>query len=203
VENLRINKEICQAVEIIRNGGLVAFPTETFYGLAVDPFNESALRRLFEVKKRPADKAVLVLINKISQLSLFGVDLPQVYQPLIDHFWPGPLTLIFKVKLKLPGLLCGGTDTIGVRISSNPVARKLISAVGQPITATSANISGEEPAKNSILVSEQFGNSLNMIIDGGETYGKKGSTILKEEAGRLIVVRRGEVSEKDIMSVVC
>jgi tRNA threonylcarbamoyl adenosine modification protein (Sua5/YciO/YrdC/YwlC family) len=114
--------QLARAVVELQRGGIVAFPTETFYGLAVDPFCRSALVALFELKKRAADKPILVLIDHIEQLSQLVKSIPQQYVPLMERHWPGPLTLIFPAKKSLPVELTGGTGTIGVRISSHPLA---------------------------------------------------------------------------------
>lgn len=169
---------LAKAVRVIREGGVVAFPTETYYGLAVDPFNEAALARLFELKGRPYDKAVLVLVHDRDQLSRLVQEVPPVFGSLLDVFWPGPLTLVFPARPELSRLLTGGTGTVGVRISSHVVAARLLSVLDSPVTATSANISGGAPAITAAQVKEQFGSAVDYILDGGETPGGKGSTLV-------------------------
>ncbi len=173
-----LSGEVRRAAEIIRRGGIVAYPTETYYGLAVDPFNPAALRRLFQMKQRSPDKPVLTLIAQCSQLSLVARQIPDIYEPLWVRFWPGPLSLVFPAHDRLPDLMTGGTGTVGVRISSHPVARFLVEAAAGPITATSANLSGRPAAVNADQVRNQLGDSLDMIIDGGETPGGMGSTVV-------------------------
>lgn len=188
-----LTETIKQASSIIREGGVVAFPTETYYGLAVDPFNEKALQRLFELKKRPSSKPILALINSLEQLPLLVESVPGQYQELMEQFWPGPLTLIFLAKIGISTILTGNTHTIGVRISSNPIAHKLVSCSGMPITATSANLSGDKPASSPAEVRHQFGDLLDMIIDGGTTLGGYGSTIVGLAANSLKVIRSGVI----------
>lgn len=193
--HLSLLNELKQAGEIIRAGGVVAFPTETYYGLAVDPFNPKALDRLFRLKQRDRDKPILTLIYDIQQLSRLTDEIPPVYKSLMDNFWPGPLTLVFNGLSSLPSLLTGNNGTVGARISSNPVAQRLVELAGRPLTATSANISGEKSTTNAGQVREQFEHSLlDMIVDGGETPGGKGSTLVGCQNHELFVIRDGAIS---------
>lgn len=182
-----------KAAALIVEGGVIALPTETSYGLAVDPFNEHALRRLFTVKQRPRHKPVLVLIAEIAWLPRLVADIPDCYRPLITTYWPGPLTLIFPAVPRLSSWLTGKTGTIGIRISSDPAARGLCRAVGGPVTATSANISGTKPARSAAQIRAQFGDTIDFIIDDGERNADQSSTIITQEAGRLRLVRAGRI----------
>jgi L-threonylcarbamoyladenylate synthase len=187
-----------ESARIIGSGGLVAFPTETYYGLAADPFSDEALGRLFAIKGRPPVKPVLTLIDSVAQLPRLALEIPAIFQPLMDKFWPGPLTLIFKAQPELSSLLTGGSATIGVRISSHPLAQQLASCAGGVITATSANLSGRSPAINAREVAAQLRDGLDLILDGGETAGGKPSTILAMEAGRPVLLREGMVPAEEI-----
>ncbi len=182
-----------KAAALILQGGIVALPTETSYGLAVDPFNEKALRRLFRVKQRPEYKPILVLIDQISWLSQLVAAIPACYQVLFARHWPGPLTLIFPALPHLSRLLTGGTTTIGIRISSDPQARALCRATGGPITATSANISGAEPALSVPQIIDQFGDTLDLIIDDGVRRAGPSSTVVTQVQGELHLVRTGRI----------
>jgi L-threonylcarbamoyladenylate synthase len=192
---------IKRAAALIRNGGVVAFPTETYYGLAVDSFNEKALHRLYALKQRPSCKPILTLINTPEQLHLLARAVPGQYRILMGHFWPGPLTLIFPANKNVSAILAGGTDTVGVRISSNPVAQLLVETYGRPITATSANLSGFRPASSPAEVRQQFGDQLDMVLDGGPTPGGCGSTIVGIVGGVLAVVRQGVIPGEAIIDV--
>ena len=185
------SEEIDRAVVLLRSGGLVAFPTETYYGLAVDPFNESALQRLFRVKKRPQVKPVLVLISGKGQLNILAENIPDIAIHLIDNFWPGPLTVVLPARSTMSGLLTGGTSTIGIRHSPHPVASSLLHSMGGPVTATSANRSGEPAAVSAEDVRHIFGNEVDMILDGGSTPGKLGSTLIGFEQGQVKCIREG------------
>lgn len=185
--------QLARAVAELRRGGIVAFPTETFYGLAVDPFCRSALVALFELKQRAADKPILVLIDHIEQLSLLVKSVPQQYVPLMKRHWPGPLTLIFPAKKSLPVELTGGTGTIGVRISSHPLAGRLVRAASTPLTATSANVSGSPPPQTAQEVAAMFRPSLCYILDGGKTPGGLSSTVVGLSGATPVVLRQGPI----------
>lgn len=185
--------DVSKAAAIITGGGIVAFPTETYYGLAVDPFNELALDRLFRVKQRPAAKPILTLIDTREQLRELTDHVPTEFAPLMDHFWPGPLTLLFHAIPTLSSILTGHTETIGVRLSSHLIARELVRLTGRPITATSANLSGQQPAANHQEVLDQFGAHLDGIIAAGATPGGCCSTIVGFSGAGLALIRDGAI----------
>jgi L-threonylcarbamoyladenylate synthase len=187
-----------EAAVVIAGGGVVAFPTETYYGLAVDPFSEAALAGLFRVKDRPAVKPILTLIASRAELVRLTPEIPPSFQRLMDHFWPGPLTLIFAARPELPPLLTGGAGTIGIRISSHPVAQQLVRLAGGVITATSANLSGQAPAVSAEEVAASINRGLHLILDGGKTEGGRPSSILAMEAGHPVLLREGMVTADEI-----
>ncbi|NOR10383.1 MAG: threonylcarbamoyl-AMP synthase [Desulfovibrionaceae bacterium] len=189
--------EIKKAVQIIRQGGVVAFPTETYYGLGVDPFNPQALTKLFAIKKRSSAKPVLTLITSQEQLSLLTLEIPSLFLPLFS-LWPAPLTLVFKALPSLPSRLTGGTGTVAVRISPHPLAMALVRAYRQPLTATSANISGKPPAVTADEVRMYFGDTVDLVIDGGRTQGGKPSTVVGIDNDALTVIREGVISLSEI-----
>ncbi len=185
--------ELEEAATRISSGGIVAFPTETFYGLAVDPFNSSALGRLFSLKKRPSDKPLLVLIDQLEHLDLLVKKVPPQYKRLLEVFWPGPLTMVFEGIDGLPNLLTDEHGTVGVRQSSHPVARALATATGGAITGTSANPSGLPAAVNAKQVAEMFPEGIDQIIDGGPVPGGSGSTIIGMQEEGIRLIRQGQV----------
>lgn len=191
--------DLNRAVAVLNGGGVIAFPTETYYGLAVDPMSPLALNHLFALKQRDPGKPILTLVDDRQSLSSLVLDIPSLYMPLIEKFWPGPLTLIFQAKLNLPTLLTAGTGTIGVRQSSHPFARQLLRAFGRPVTATSANISGHAAAADAYEVKAQFGSKLDMIFDGGRTPGTAGSTIIGFKKDKLLLIREGIIPYKEIL----
>ena len=192
---------LLQAVSCLQQGGIVAFPTETSYGLAVDPFNEAALRALFRLKARDINKPILVLIGETGQLGALADSIPDMYRPLMQRFWPGPLTLIFPGRKNLPPLLTGGTGGIGVRISSHTAAVELCRMWGRPLTATSANISGFPPATCAADVQASFGAGVDCLVDGGGTAAGQCSTIVGIHRGRLQLLREGQVDFPSILQV--
>ena len=193
--------DLNRAVAVLNGGGVVAFPTETYYGLAVDPLNPLALNHLFSLKQRDISKPILTLVDDRASLSFLAQDIPIIYEPLMKEFWPGPLTLIFQARLNLPTLLTAGTSTIGVRHSSHPFARQLLRAFGRPLTATSANISGDAAAVDAYEVKTQFGSKIDVVFDGGRTPGTVGSTIIGLEGDRLKLIREGVIPYRDILRV--
>ncbi|PLX48380.1 MAG: threonylcarbamoyl-AMP synthase [Desulfobulbaceae bacterium] len=193
--------DLNRAVAVLNGGGVVAFPTETYYGLAVDPLNPLALNHLFSLKQRDISKPILTLVDDRASLSSLAQDIPIIYEPLMKEFWPGPLTLIFQARLNLPTLLTAGTSTIGVRHSSHPFARQLLRAFGRPLTATSANISGYAAAVDAYEVKTQFGSKIDVVFDGGRTPGTVGSTIIGLEGDRLKLIREGVIPYRDILRV--
>lgn len=194
--------DLNRAVAVLNNGGVVAFPTETYYGLAVDPLNPLALNFLFVLKQRDIAKPILTLVDNRESLASLVHEVPTVYSQLMEKFWPGPLTLIFQAKIDIPTLLTAGTSTIGVRQSSHPFARQLLRAFGRPITATSANISGHDAATDAYEVKAQFGNQIDMVFDGGKAPGVLGSTIVGLDGNQLKLIREGVIPYDQILRTV-
>lgn len=192
---------LAKACVTLRAGGVVAFPTETYYGLAVDPFNQEALSRLFALKGRAGDKPVLLIVDNPSQLSTLVAEIPPPFPLLMERFWPGPLTLVFPGAPSLPGMLTGHRGTIGARVSSHPVARQLVRAFGRPLTATSANFSGQPAAVAAGGVLDQLGPEVDAVLDGGETPGGQGSTLLGYQEGKVCLLRAGVIPFAEIEAV--
>lgn len=199
--NIRTPRDdIDRAGEILRDGGLIAFPTETYYGLAADPFNESALRRLFTLKGRSTVKPVLVLLPSRAAISRMTGVVPDIAEQLMDRFWPGPLTMVFPARQGLSALLTGGTGTVGVRLSPHPVARALLQAFGGPLTATSANRSGGRAAVTEGEVRQIFGSEVDMVLSGGRTPGGKPSTLIGFTGNSVECIREGCIPYPEIVN---
>ena len=163
--------------QVLTAQGLIALPTETYYGLAVRPTDEGAVRRLIDAKGRPDDKPILVLIGGRDQLSTLVSSIPPVAALLMDLFWPGPLTIVCPAAAGLSPLLTAGTGTIGVRWSPLPILQRLLNQTG-PLTGTSANRSSEPPLARAEAVQQTLGPLLDLILDGGRTTGGSASTIV-------------------------
>lgn len=184
------------ALQCLKQGGIVAYPTETFYGLAVDPENEQAITALYALKNREEQKPISLIIPNVQQISSLTCSFPEGYKNLIDSFWPGPLTLIFQAKKHILPVLTGGGRTLAIRISSHPVAMKLCESWGSALTATSANISGVAPLVSAQDVYDMFGNKLSFVLDGGGTPGGQGSTIVhcSDREKECTIIREGVIS---------
>jgi L-threonylcarbamoyladenylate synthase len=184
---------------IVRAGGIVAVPTETYYGLGVSPFNEQAVDRLLGVKARTDGKPILVLIGEQRQLSLLTSQVSSVAHLLMDVFWPGPLTIIFPAHPSLPHNLTAGTGTVGVRLSSCRPLVELLAICG-PLTGTSANRAGGLPAREAKEVQDAMGQGIDLIIDAGPTSGGLPSTVVDaRDAVRLL--RAGAITRQMLQNV--
>ncbi len=194
-----------EAVGILNAGGIVAYPTETFYGLGVKFDRPGSLKRLYELKKRPADKAMPVIIGNTGMLSdivsqQWLENIPQPARSLMDRFWPGALTLLLPAKAGLSEFLTAGTGLIAVRIPAGSFALDLARKAGFPITATSANISGMAPAVNAREVAGYFHNKIDLLVDGGDTPGGLPSTIVEAEGLQVSIMREGAIGKKEIIN---
>ncbi|MBI3392763.1 MAG: threonylcarbamoyl-AMP synthase [Nitrospirae bacterium] len=195
-------RAIARAAEIVRAGGLIAFPTDTYYGLGADPMNEEAVARIFVAKQRAPEKPVLILIADPRDVGRFAVDPPESARRLIGAFWPGPLTLILKAVPAFPSLLHAGTGRIGIRCPGLPLARDLARAAGGAITATSANVSGRAPIDTAEEVAAQLGDRIDLLLDAGRTPGGKESTVVSVGPGGVRVEREGRIAEEQIRAAV-
>lgn len=193
-------QSLISAVAILRAGGVVAYPTETFYGLGVDAFNEEAVKKIYAIKKRDFSQPLLILIPHRDLLPLYVKDVSEDALMLIERFWPGPLTLIFSASSHLPFILLGEANKIAIRVSSHPIAQALTKGLNSPITSTSANISGAQSPFTSEEVFFQLGETIDLLIDGGRTSGEKPSTIIDVTFSPPRLVREGVVPFSEILT---
>jgi L-threonylcarbamoyladenylate synthase len=193
--------DLHQAAQVIRRGGVVAFPTESFYGLAVDITDPRAIQRLFEIKERSPGQPILLLLPSLSDLERYAAAIPPPARRLIARFWPGGLTLIFKATNQVSPLLTAQSGTIGLRLSSHPLATGLARAVAGAITGTSANLSGQPACQNAQAVRDALGARLDFVLDGGSTPGGLGSTILDMTVDPPLLVRAGQIGRSEIEPV--
>lgn len=192
------SKGIRKAAQIILQGGIVSFPTETFYGLAADALNEKALKRIFQIKGREETKPLLLLVGERSWVPGLVKKISPLAELLMEKFWPGPLTLVFEALPHLSPAITADTGRVGLRISSHPAARSLVLTVGRAITATSANASGQPSISTAPEVFQTVGGSLEAILDGGKTAGGLGSTILDVSGTKPRMVREGVISRQEL-----
>ena len=188
---------IQRAADIVRKGGVVTFPTETSYGLGASIKHIDALERIYVIKKRPRHKPLLILISDISDLIHLVTRVPLTAVILIKRFWPGPLTLLLPAKTGLPWPLCTDTAKVGVRISSHPWAQSLVQTIGNPVTATSANLSEHPATYKADEVADQLRSCPpDYILDGGSTSGEAPSTIIDVCTDPPEIIREGVISQK-------
>ena len=188
------------ASEILKNGGLVAFPTETVYGLGANALDQQAVRSIFTAKGRPADNPLIVHIHHISQLEPICV-VPEHAQTLMDAFWPGPLTILCHRKSSIPDVVTAGLPTVAVRMPSHPVAREMLRACNLPVAAPSANSSGRPSPTTAAHVLEDMDGKIPLIIDGGMCDVGLESTVLDLCHGEPVILRPGGVTREMISSV--
>jgi L-threonylcarbamoyladenylate synthase len=186
--------ELEDAVRVIMAGGLVAFPTETFYGLGANALDPAAVARVFLAKGRPVDKPLLVLVDSRAMVARVARETPAPAGRLMARYWPGPLTLVLPARTDLPEALTAGTGTIGVRLAAHPVARALVAAAGVPLTAPSANPHGEASPRSADEVRRGLGARVDLILDAGPTPGGPASTILDLSQTPPRLVRPGAVA---------
>ena len=192
------SKTISQAYEILQKGGLVAFPTDTVYGVGALAFDGKAVESIYAAKDRPAEKAIPVLIGDPDDLEKVGVRIPDVARKLVIRFWPGPLTILVPKRADLPAAI-SATPTVGVRVPDHEVARALLRATG-PMAVTSANISGAQSPVTAQEVYEQLGGRIALIIDGGRTPGGVPSTLVDCTLPELKILREGPISGDELRS---
>jgi len=189
---------IMEVVRIMKEGGVIAYPTETFYGLGADIRNAQALEKIYTIKGRDFDKPISIIIGSREDLTTFAGDITPAAETLMDRFWPGGITLLFNASQDVPGKLTAKTGKIGIRLSSNPVATLLAQRLSGAITATSANRSGQEECVSIDEVMDSIGKSLDAVIDGGRTPGGAGSTIVDTTVDPPVIVREGIIPSSAI-----
>jgi L-threonylcarbamoyladenylate synthase len=194
-----INLIIKETLNSLKNGSIIAYATETFYGLGVKFDLDESIKRLYKLKGRPLDKPIPLIIGDLEQLYLVAENINEKALRLIKEFWPGPLTLIFKAKKNVSNYITCGTNKVAVRIPGDSFALQLAKNANFPITATSANPSGFKPANDALAVKEYFQDNIDLIIDSGPTYGKKASTILDVSGLEFKILREGEIEKEKLL----
>lgn len=179
---------------VLRDGGLVAFPTESFYGLGANALDPEAIERVYAVKGRSKDEPLLVLVDSARMARTLVEEIPPIAWRLMTRYWPGPLTLVFRSSQQVPGALTGGTGTIGIRMPGHPVALGLVRRAGTPVTAPSANPAGGEPPTTAEAVQRYFDGKIELILDSGPTRGGLPSTLVDVTTMPPRVVRKGALA---------
>ncbi len=197
--NLKENQELISST--IKKGGLCVFPTETVYGIGADATNDDAIKKIFLAKGRPSDNPLIVHLASKDDLVQCVSEIPALAHPLMDHFWPGPLTLVFKKKSSISYLATGGLETVGIRIPSSIIAKHVIEAAGVPLCAPSANISGRPSATLFTHVLEDFKDKVDLLIDGGKVTIGLESTVLDITTPIPVLLRPGAITKTMIEHV--
>ena len=190
--------EIERAVAILRRGGLVAFPTETVYGLGADAGNDDAIKKLYAAKGRPGSHPVIVHLGDAAQLPQWASEMTPLARKLAQKFWPGPLTLILRRQPRVSAALTGGQDTIGLRVPAHPVAQALLKAFGSGIAAPSANRFGHVSATTAEHVRSEFGADVDLVLDGGQSEVGIESTIVDATGAQPVLLRPGRITAQEV-----
>jgi L-threonylcarbamoyladenylate synthase len=191
-----------RAARVIRDGGVVAIPTDTLYGLAADPFNPDAVDRVVEGKERPAERALPLIAADLDQVVARLGALPAMAARLAARFWPGPLTLVIAAPAALSPAVSGGTGRVGVRVPAHDVARALCRACNSPLTATSANISGAPASASPDEVARTIGSRFDLLLDAGPTPGGAPSTVVDVTGAEPRLLRAGAVAWSEVIACV-
>lgn len=190
--------ELEPAGEAIRAGRVVAFPTDTFYGLGADPFNLSAVERVYQIKGRPRSKPLLLLVGDEEQVKMVAGELPETFHELVEKFWPGPLTIVVRASHRLPLKVTGGTGNIGLRLPSSNLALALVRCAGVPVTATSANLSTLPSCTTASQVLGQIGGRIDVLIDGGRIASDRPSTVVDLTGPSMRILREGMIGRSKL-----
>lgn len=182
------------AADLIRRGHVISVPTDTFYGLAADPYNLYAVEEIFQIKGRASQKPILLLVSSVEQAESLSVgDIPDMFYSLARRFWPGPLTMVIPASRRIPLKITGNTGKVAVRLPNCKVALSLLRALNAPLTGTSANLAGLPECASAAKVEEYFGGRLPLILDGGESDLPMPSTIVEVTQGGWRLIREGAI----------
>jgi len=191
-------KILTRAAEILAGTGIIAYPTETFYGLGADATNEKAIEKIFAVKGRNSKKPVSLIIGQANDVYPLVQNVSEAARKLMTAFWPGALTIVFLATNNISPLLTAGSGKIGLRVSSHPIAGGIVQILKRPLTATSANLSGAPECTRASEVAEQLGDKIDAIADLGNALGTVGSTIIDVTCAPPVILREGAISRKTI-----
>ena len=199
-QNKDLNK-IEEAAMSIKEGNIVLFPTETVYGIGANALDENAVNKIFQAKGRASDNPLIVHISNIDMLDNLAKEVGEIEQKLMDNFWPGPLTIIFDRKERIPNIVTAGLDTVGIRMPSNEIARKLIEFAGLPIAAPSANISGKPSGTKIEDIIDELDGKVDYILDSGMVDIGVESTVVRVIDNEVHILRPGKITVEDIQSL--
>ncbi|MBE9482909.1 MAG: threonylcarbamoyl-AMP synthase [Chloroflexi bacterium] len=199
--SLSIQRQVERGISILKQGGLVAFPTDTVYGLGVWANSQQAVERVYSVKERPRNIALPLLLANISQIGEVAEPVPPIAWLLAHNFLPGALTIVLHKSNSVPDIITAGGITVAVRVPAHPIPVALAQGLGAPIVGTSANVSGKPSALTADEVYSQFGNKIDLIIDGGRCPGGRESTIIDVTGEEPVILREGAISREELRQV--
>ena len=195
---LDIQQQIEKGISILKQGGIVAFPTDTVYGLGAGANNQQAVERVYRVKERPQNIALPLLLANVSQIGEVAEPVPPIAWLLAHHFLPGALTIVLHKSNSVPDIVTAGGITVAVRVPAHPIPIALAEGLGAPIVGTSANVSGKPSALTADEVYSQFGNKIDLVIDGGRCPGGRESTIIDVTGDEPVILREGAISREEL-----
>jgi len=193
-----IQEQIEKGISILKQGGVVAFPTDTVYGLGAGANNQQAVERVYRVKERPQNIALPLLLANVSQIGEVAEPVPPIAWLLAHHFLPGALTIVLHKSNSVPDIVTAGGITVAVRVPAHPIPIALAEGLGAPIVGTSANVSGKPSALTADEVYSQFGNKIDLVIDGGRCPGGRESTIIDVTGDEPVILREGAISREEL-----
>lgn len=202
INNSKDYQKLRYSAEIIKNGGIVVFPTETVYGIGTNGLDKEAVERLYKIKERPLNKPISLLVSDYEMIEKVVKDINELEYKIMKKFFPGPLTIILNKKDIVPDIVTSGGSTVGIRMPEEEITRKLIEYAGVPIAAPSANISGKPSGIDLQEIIKEFGDKVDYYIDGGKSKIGIGSTIVKVENNTIKILREGSISKKEIEDLI-
>ncbi len=191
----RRNK-VKEVIKYLNKGGIIITPTDTVYGIMADATNDEAVKKVYEAKKRSFDKPLIVLVNSIEMLEDYVLEIDDITKRIINKYWPGPLTILFKKNNKLSKYV-SNNDYVGIRFTDNEIINNILKEFGKPVVSTSANISNEEVVTETGMIPDELLEKVDFVLDGGK-LSNESSTIIKVEDGKIEIIRDGSLSEKII-----
>ncbi len=195
-------EKLKEPAKIIRDGGIVIFPTETVYGIGTNGLDEKAIKKIYEVKQRSFNKPISLLVNNIEMVNKIAKNISKLEYEIMETFFPGPLTIILEKRSIIPNILTANTNTVGIRMPSSEIAKKLIEYAGVPIATPSANISGRPSGTNIRDIQKDFEGKVDYFIDNGESKIGIPSTIVKVINEKIHILREGSISKEQINKIV-
>ena len=202
INNSKDYQKLRYSAEIIKNGGIVVFPTETVYGIGTNGLDKEAVERLYKIKERPLNKPISLLVSDYEMIEKVVKDINELEYKIMKKFFPGPLTIILNKKDIVPDIVTSGGSTVGIRMPEEEITRKLIEYAGVPIAAPSANISGKPSGIDLQEIVKEFEDKVDYYIDGGKSKIGIGSTIVKVENNTIKILREGSISKKEIEDLI-